>query len=48
MVKLELKILELNLARDMEGDVDGFCRFIGSKRKMRGSTGLLLNGAGDL
>lgn len=32
----------------MEGDVDGFCRFIGSKRKMRGNTGLLLNGAGDL
>ena len=37
MVKLELKILELNLARDMRGYVKGFYRSFSSKRKIRGN-----------
>ena len=40
--------MELNLARDVEDNKNGFYKYIGDKRKARENVGPLLNGAGDL
>lgn len=40
--------LELNLARDVQGNKKGFSRCISSKKKDRENVGLLLNGRREL